>query len=208
MSRMDENKASQPVRETPERQRWSRWVFILTAVIVSGIVILFLWWLFQRPATGTITVAPPVEQADFADPAHRKRYAGKYFTFTYPYDFERRDENEPVKYPLLERVYLSRSDMEGRKISVMLQDNVGNAFEEYSSFRIRRNDPDTYAEESIDRNGLNGVLFTKTTSVFEVGGFFQHGNQVLSIVVSSPTTQNGLHEAVEAMLDSFTWKGE
>lgn len=201
----EETTVSKPALETPKR---ARWVFMLILLVLSGIAILFLWWLFQRPATGTITVVSPAEKTDFADPAHRKRYSGKYFTFTYPYDFQRREETESVKYPLLERVYLSRNDIEGRKVSILLQDNAGNAFEEYSSFRIRRSDPGTYAEEKIERNGLNGVLFTKTTSVFEVGVFFHRGNQVASIVVSSPTTQNGLREEVEAVLDSFAWKGE
>ena len=196
------------VQPDPVSKKWPRSVIFAVGFIITAVVVAFLWWLFQRPSQGTITVVPAAEKTDLADPAHRQRYQGKYLTFTYPYDFQRREEVETVKYPLLERVYLSRSDIEGRKIALTFQDNSGNAFEEYSSFRIRQNDPDTYVEEKVTRNGLDTVFFTKMTSVYEVGAFFHRGNQVVAIVVSSPTTQNGLREELEALIDSFQWKGE
>ncbi len=178
-------------------------VFFIIALVVT-----FLWWLSQRPAQGTVTVALTPEPGDSVDLKQRTRYEGKYLTFTYPHDFERRKEAEAVKFPLLERVYLSRGDIEGRKIALTLQDNSGNSFEEYSSFRIRRNDSSVYAEDRTERNGLDTVFFTKASSVFEVGAFFHRGNQVVAIVVSSPTTQNGLREELESLLDSFEWIGD
>lgn len=202
---MEEDLAIQPDRKPEKRHR--RIIFVAIFVVVAS-VIAFLWWLFQRPSQGTIVIVPASEKIDPADPDHRKRYQGKYITFTYPYDFERREEVEAVKHPLLERIYLSRSDIEGRKIALTLQDNSGNSFEEYSSFRIRQNDPGTYTEEKVKRNGLDVVFFTKTTSVYEVGAFFHRGNRVVALVVSSPTTQTGLREELEALIDSFTWKGE
>lgn len=189
-------------------KKWRRPAIFSAIFAVIVIVIAFLWWLFQRPSQGTIVVTPLAERIDASQLAQRKHYQGKYITFTYPDDFERREEVEAVKYPLLERIYLSRSDIEGRKIALTFQDNSGNSFEEYSSFRIRRNDPDTYTEEKVERNGLDTVFFTKTTSVYEVGAFFHRGNQVVAIVVSSPTMQNGLRDELEALLDSFAWKGE
>lgn len=192
--------------QKPKRKK--RFVYGTMLFLLAVLVIAFLWWLFRQPSQGTITVAPAPERSDLSDPQHRKRYEGKYITFTYPYDFNRRKEVETVKFPLLERVYLSRSDIEGRKIAFTVQDNTSNSFEEYSSFRIRRNDPSVYTEEKIERNGLNTVFFTKNSSVFETSAFFHRGSQVVAIVVSSPTTQNGLREELEALLDSFEWKGE
>ena len=192
--------------QKPKRKK--RFVYGTMLFLLAVLVIAFLWWLFRQPSQGTITVVPAPERSDLSDPQHRKRYEGKYITFTYPYDFNRRKEVETVKFPLLERVYLSRSDIEGRKIAFTVQDNTSNSFEEYSSFRIRRNDPSVYTEEKIERNGLNTVFFTKNSSVFETSAFFHRGNQVVAIVVSSPTTQNGLREELEALLDSFEWKGE
>lgn len=196
------------VQSDRKPEKWRRSVIFVVIFIVLASIIAFLWWLFQRPSQGTIVTVPASEEIDPAHPDHRKRYQGKYITFTYPYDFQRREEVEAVKHPLLERIYLSRSDIEGRKIALTLQDNSGNSFEEYSSFRIRRNDPGTYVEEKVERNGLDAVFFTKTTSVYEIGAFFHRGNQVVALVVSSPTTQNGLREELEALIDSFEWKGE
>lgn len=202
---MEEDLAIQPERK-PEKRR--RGIIFLVILVVVAITIAFLWWLFQRPSQGTIAIVPASEKIDPAHSDYRKRYQGKYITFTYPHDFQRREEVEAVKHPLLERVYLSRSDIEGRKIALTLQDNSGNSFQEYSSFRIRRNDPDTYIEENVGRNGLDVVFFTKTTSVYEIGAFFHRGNQVVALVVSSPTTQKGLREELEALIDSFEWKEE
>ncbi|MFZ1627157.1 MAG: hypothetical protein WAT81_05140 [Candidatus Moraniibacteriota bacterium] len=188
-----------------EQKHSKKWLFWAAFLMVTVVLLLFLWWLFTRPSRGTISVAPAPEKTDFSAPEHRQSYQGKYFTFNYPSDFNRQEESETVKYPLLERLLLSRSDIEGRKIALMLQDNTGNTFEEYSSFRIRQSEPSIYREENVTRNGLRVVLFTKETSVFEVGAFFGRGNQVMSIVVSSPTTTKGLHEEVLAILDSFQW---
>lgn len=189
-------------------KKWHHPTLFVAIFFAIVITISFLWWFSQRPSQGTIVIIPATEKIDPAETNHRKRYQGKYLTFTYPYDFERRGEGETVKYPLLERVYLSRDDIEGRKIALTLQDNSGNSFEEYSSFRIRRNDFHTYTEEKVERNGLDTVFFMKTTSVYEVGAFFHHGSRVVAIVVSSPITQNGLREELETVLDSFEWKKE
>ncbi|QQR78618.1 MAG: hypothetical protein IPJ68_06135 [Candidatus Moraniibacteriota bacterium] len=201
---MEEEKIDNIAHRRPSR----RLVYWLVVLVLLSLILWFLWWLFQRPSHGTVSIAPAVEKTDYADPDHRKRYQGKFFTFTYPYDFNRREEVETVKHPLLERVYLSRSDIEGRKIAFTLQDNSGYAFEEYSSFRMRANDPATYRQEKIEINGLNAVIFTKITSVFEESAFFQNNNRVMSVVVSSPTTQNGLREELVAIFDSFAWISE
>ncbi|MGB4833559.1 MAG: hypothetical protein WBP40_00845 [Candidatus Moraniibacteriota bacterium] len=198
---MEEEKIDNMAHRRPSR----RLVYWLVVLVLLSLILWFLWWLFQRPSHGTVSIAPAVEKTDYADPDHRKRYQGKFFTFTYPYDFNRREEVETVKHPLLERVYLSRSDIEGRKIAVTLQDNTGYRFEEYSSFRIRRDDKRTYQEHEAVRNGFKAAFFTKDTSVFEVSAFLAHGNQVLSVVVSSPISPDGLETEVSTLLDSLQW---
>lgn len=200
--------AEVPVESVPKSKRKKRFAYGAAFFLLIVLVIALLWWLFGQPSQGTITVMSAPERVDPSDSQHRRRYEGKYITFTYPYDFERRKEVEAVKFPLLERIYLSRSDIEGRKIAFTVQDNTSNSFEEYSSFRIRRNDPSVYVEEGVERKGLNTVFFTKKSSVFETSAFFYRGNQVVAIVVSSPTTQNGLREELESLLDSFEWQGE
>jgi len=185
------------------RRRLFFWLGIASLVVT---LLFLMYWLFRQPSRGIVTSAPAKEKINYAAPEHRKRYDGKYLTFTYPRDFERREEVETVKFPILERLYLSRSDIEGRKIAITVQDNTGYSFEEYSSFRIRRSDSGTYAEEKVSQNGLEAVLFSKSTSVFEVSAFFPSASYIVSIVISSPTTQNGLRAELLALLDSFVWK--
>ncbi len=200
----DSTEKSAVLTAEKNQKKWLIFAILFIAVVIAT---LFFWWRFNQPSHGSINaVGIPKESVNLSDPAHRKQYQGKYFTFTYPYDFNRREENEAVNFPLLERLFLARNDIEGRKIALTLQDNSGNTFEEYGSFRIRRADPAMYQEESLERNGETIVFFTKATSVFEVSTFFHRGNQVMSITVSSPTTLNGLREEAMAVLDSFQWK--
>jgi hypothetical protein len=196
------------IQSDSKPKKWRRSVIISLAIIGIAAVVAILWWLFQRPSQGTITIAPAAEKINPADPANRRQYSGKYFTFSYPADFQRREENESVSFPLLERVFLSRSDVEGRKIALLLQDNADYRFEEYSSFRIRQNDPATYREARIERNGLSAVIFTKETSVFEVSAFIVRGKRVLSVAVTSPISVKGLEEELFLALDSFRWTEE
>jgi hypothetical protein len=203
---MDECSTEKPAT-TEEKPRQKRWVLFLVSFLAVAAISLFLWWFFRQKSYGSVSVAPTApEPIDYAAPEHRKEYRGKYITFSYPSDFTRREENESVKYPLLERIYLSKSDIEGRKIALTVQDNTGYSFDEYSSFRIRRAEPSVYHEEKIEKNGLKSVLFTKNSVVFEVSAFFYSDNQVASITVSSPTTLSGLQEEVSALLDSFRWQ--
>lgn len=185
-----------------------RWLCLALFVVLICLGIAFLWWFFRQPSYGTITSSASPVKEEQNDPNHRKRYQGKYMTFTYPYDYRRQEAVEAVNYPLLERVYLSRSDVEGRKIALTIQDNTGNRFEEYSSLRIRQDDPKTYQREKIERNGVVAVLFSKNTVVFEKSIFFSRGNDVVSLVMSSPTTENGLREEVLTLFESFEWKGD
>lgn len=199
---MEEKIETKEQSESRSQKRWLIWGIIFIIIALGAT---FLWWLFLRPSQGMIQAVAVPEKTDLSTPGQAS-YQGKYFTFRYASDFSIRDEGNSVKHPLLERIYLSRNDIEGRKIAIILQDNSGNAFEEYSSFRIRRTDRDVYREEQGKRNGLSVTFFTKETRVYEVGAFFSRGNQVVSMVVSSPTTVKGLREEVEALLDSFQWK--
>lgn len=196
------------VEPGPKNRRKRRFIYVAILVILGILAALLIRWFFGHPSYGTITVVPTPEKQEYGAPEYRKRYQGKYLIFTYPSDFRRREEVEAVKYPLLERIYLSRDDIEGRKIAITLQDNMGNSFEEYSSFRVRQNDKTVYSEEKIEKNGLDTVVFIKDTSIFEASAFFHRGNQVVAIAVSSPTTQDGLREELEELVDSFEWNGE
>lgn len=178
--------------------------------LFSLIVLLvgFFLWLFGRKSYGTIATSLQVNELTDKVAGAQVSYEGKYITFTYPSEFDRREEVETVKYPLLERVYLTQSDIEGRKIAVVVQDNGGNKLEEYSSYRIRQMEPSIYRQGSIEYQGKSVTLFTKETNGPEIAIFFEHKSKVVSIVFSSPVTSDGLREQAEQFLTSFFWKGE
>lgn len=127
-------------------------------------------------------------------------YKGKYFTFPYPGEYVIQSGNRSVKWPVLEQQVLAKTDIEGRKISVVVQDITGFALAEYPSFRIRTLDPHTYKKEQLSGQGEDYTLFTKSVSVFEVGAFWQEGVLALSIIISSPTRLEGLREELLELL--------
>lgn len=176
--------------------------FILIFPLCLSLV-LFLWWLFQRKSYGSVTVrtVPVVSPQEGAQT--QAQYRGKFVRFDYSNDYTKKPDID-LKKPLLERLYLARTDIEGQKIALMVQ-AVDYPLAEYSSFRIRADDPKTYVQEKIVRNGLNMTLFTKNFRVFEVGAFLIQSGKVASIVVSSPTQMEGLREELLAILDTFAW---
>lgn len=165
-----------------QSKRWRVWVglTLLLLVVLTG-----LWWWMQQKSVGTIST-PLAEQDEKATVPSMTEYQGKYFTFLYPAGFEDRSAGDAVKFPLLERGVLSKNDIEGRKVVVLVQDTTGYTLEEYGSYRLRDMDTKAYTKEKVELGGRIYTLFVKNESVFEAGAFWQSGSRVASIVISSP----------------------
>lgn len=192
-----------PIPDTESSSLKNPWKHRIFFGVLFFVMIVFLWSLTQRKSVGTITLP----QASIAMPDGKgtasERYEGKYFTFIYPHQFELRLPHTPVKWPMLEQALLVRTDVEGKKIAVHVQEMDNYSLEEYGSYRLRTLDTDTYTQEKIEKNGLDMTLFTKSTPVFEIGSFWQQGNKVISIVISSPLKITGLREELLILLDSL-----
>lgn len=174
--------------------------------VVLMVAILFLGWLFQKRSLGTISILPPPQKTEMSPPQEKKRYEGKYISFLYPASFASKSFDIPLKEPLLERLYLSKSDIEGQKIALVVQDNTGSRLEEFSSYRMRELDPTVYTKEKIQKNGLSITLFSKKTIVFEVGAYFIHDEKAASLVISSPIRFEGLREELLDILSTVQWE--
>lgn len=189
-----------------QRRKW----FIISLLIFSLLAVGVWTWLekyFEEKSKGKITREDPGNIRDnLVSPHNRKGYQGKYVSFSYPSEYVRRTENEDVKFPLQERLLFTRTDVEGRKISVVVSDLDHNPLEEYGAYRIRKDNPKEYQVEEVRKNDQKGIMFTRERSIFEVGIFLQHKNQGASIIVSSPTTQEGLREEAELLWESFSWR--
>lgn len=183
-----------------QSKSWPHW---LGGCVVFGILIGLFWWWMGQKSIGTITTPLPAETDPTVTLPRLTLYQGKYFTFAYPNDFASRLDGQAVNFPMLERALLSRSDVEGQKIAVVVQDTTGYSLEEYGSYRLREMDTEAYTKEKIDIQGQSYTLFMKDSTVFEAGAFWMLGNQVMSIVLSSPIQATGLREELLVLLESL-----
>lgn len=176
------------------------WWMVVTLCVAGAVLFLFRW--MNQKSVGTI-VQDGISQGGIPqeNPAEMVRYKGKYFTFDYLAHYQVRSVNT-VNYPVLEQVLLVEPSIEGRKISVVAQEIAAESLEEYPGFRMRSQDNMTYQQENLIKGGREYVLFTKTSSVFEVGAFFRQGNIAKSIVLSSPVKLDGLREELLQLLES------
>lgn len=187
---------------SPKRNR--RWFWLLLFVIFGA----GLWWAWETALQtnyGRVTTSPVRETVNRDTPKTRVIHTGKYFSFSYPSDFQQLGQADPVNYPLLERVVLSRGTVNGRKIVVLYQDIAGGPLGEYAAFRIRQDNPSQYFEETIEKRGYRATVFSKAESVFEVTAFLPHERHILSVAVTSPLGLSGLREELFEMLDSLTF---
>lgn len=172
------------------------------------VLAVWLWWYASLKSQGTIVVQTPPEPSVDQKKEETKTYNGKYVTFSYPDGFTEKTFDTPVKDPMVERLFLARSDVEGEKIALVVQALSGSPLTEYSAYRLREMRSDEYSEEKIRKDGLNITLFSKTTPVHEVGAFFEQAGMAVSLVVSSPTSIEGLRDALMTIVESLRWQGE
>lgn len=198
-----ENTLVEPKSVKPSTLR--RIHYTLGVLLVLAAVFL-LGWLFSRPNVGTITLSEP-SQIIIGEQVKEKTFIGKYITFSLPGSFLEKTMDEDVKLPILERKLFSEGSMQGRKLALIVQDHAGYRLEEYSGYRIRVLAPETYTERNFETSGLQWTIFTKDNSVFEAAAFAKQGNTVVSLVISSPFSSEGLGEELEGILKSFHFQG-
>lgn len=181
---------------------WHRRSFRLGMVLALLFIVLiaFFWWWMQQKSVGTTQVVLPPEVKESSRDGSKTLFQGQYLTFSYPSSFELRQSGQQLAYPVLERVMLSRNDIEGRKIVALVQDIDTSTIEEYPHYRMRTLDPEIYKRERVILDEKSYTFFSKDTGVFEVGAFWQVDNLAVSLVVSSPTKYTGLREELESLL--------
>lgn len=180
------------------------WIFgglVLLSVMTIGLI---LWYWSSQKSIGQITTYPTVLPKKQKISLNQISYQGKYFTFSYPQGFEMESKKQPVKFPVLERQLWTKNDLNGQKIALVVQDQGTASLEENSSYQWRNLNKKAYLKENLEKLGLSITLFTESTQTpFEVDAFWLLGHNIVSIVVSSPTKNEGLRELLLGILDTL-----
>ena len=177
-------------------------LWLIGLVVLTGGVLAFYFWTNQRMVGAIIETRSPSEKST-QEPSAFLQYKGKYITFSYSEKYTPYSTSSDVKFPILEQVLFSTSDIEGRKISVVVQDNTGYLLDEYPGVHMRVLEKGLYQEEKLMQGGRDFILFTKASSVFEAGAFWQEEGRIFSIIISSPIRFQGLQSELLTLLDSL-----
>lgn len=190
----------------PSRKGGKISLFLFGVVLFSGA--LYAAWLFlQKPAVGVIrTGTLSAKDEGFEQGKERKRFGGTHFSFSYPGTYAEKSHSLPTSGPIKEALFLSAADLEGRKIALVVEERKGGGLDASPSFQMRANDPKTYERSSLKQEGLDIVLFTKNSPVFEQTAFFQKNDLVASIAVTSPLRLDALLGDLDDIFQDFEWK--
>lgn len=176
------------------------WVCSLFLVVLGGV--LFLHWAKQK-SIGTVSVPQQASSTTTVKEQPKKKYEGKYFTFSYSGQYKESHAKVDAKFPLIEQELLKEPSFEGKKIAVVVQDNAGNSLDDFSSYRIRNDNPAIYTSKDTVVQGHHATLFIKNTPVYEVGVFWSFDQKVASIIITSQTKMGDIQEEVEEILQSL-----
>lgn len=192
------------MNQEPPQPRRRRFCLFLFGILVLLVVLGVSWWWMRQKSVGVTRVQVSSEAERVEEIVKEAHYQGQYFTLAYPGDYELRTEGEGPAYPVLERLLLFRSNVEGRKIVGLVQEVGPGLLEEYPHFQVRSMDGETYTRENVKVNGKSYIFFSKQNAVYEVGAFWQVATRAYSLVVSSPLRSEGLREELVKILESLT----
>lgn len=182
----------------------SKLFFFLLFSLFVCVTVIILWWLFRQKSVGDVSMIASLPATEGATKETRKLYQGQNLTFSYPGTFKQKQGDEGLREPILERAYFSEGIPDGKKIALLVQ-KTDYPLDEFSSYRIRTADPDTYEKWEGVIGGQKVAVFEKKTPVFEAGAFLTKEGNVASIVVSSSAKREGVRETLEALLESLSW---
>ena len=199
-----EEKRDNAGKEKESQPRSSKVLIYLYVLIVLSALGYALWFFLQKPAMGTVRVGTEeTKEAAFDRSQEKKRYEGKYLSFSYSGTYEEKTHTLPVKNPVKESIFLSNSDLEGRKIAVMVEERPNGGLEESPSFQMRMMEEDIYQSESFSLNDFEGIIFSTDKSIFEQSAYFRYEGNIVTVTLTSALTDKGLKEELVEVVKSL-----
>lgn len=189
---------------TKNKKSRKKTLFLFGVFFLLGALFFVLWQYLSGPAIGTIQEGLlPSDEDLFETRNERKRYDGKYLSFSYPALFVSKTDTAPVNGPVKESIFLTETGFQSRKITVILEEREENNLEASPSFKMRLEKPKIYKKKLFSEGAFDGSLFEQDTPVFEQTAFFRDGKSILSVSVTSPTTLEGLEEELRRVVRSI-----
>lgn len=167
------------------KKRKITFAFFLVASIFC--IVVFCFFFFRGPAVGTVSKKEAgISREEISVESKVKEFRGTYFSLSLPESFEeKRNEVSGGNGNILEQVFFSESNVDGRKLAIVVERRPAGGIPELSAVAFRELYPKLYARETISVGSRRVVLFIKDERVYEVTGFFEEDDLAASMSVTS-----------------------
>ena len=137
------------------------------------------------------------DSLEYFDKKSEKRlYKGKFLEFFHEAAYVEKSHSTPEGGPIVETVFLSTKDVEGRKIAITVVYRGTTDLTSDPSFQLRQASPQEYHSKNFKEGAWQGVLFEKKSAPFERTIFLEKNGYIISISLTSPFSSDGLEEEV------------
>lgn len=171
------------------REKNGKTFLFIFFVVIFSCGIIFLIFLFHCPAVGRVLEKEAdISLEEILIEKKVKVFHGTYFSLSLPESFEEKRHtvsDDSFEGNILEQVFFSEGNVDGRKIAVVVERRPTGGIREISAVAFRTLHPDTYAREEMLVGEWHTSLFTKGDAVYEVTGFFEKGDYIVSVSVTS-----------------------
>lgn len=162
-------------------------IFVSIFFIMIAIAVAVFIFLFRGPAVGTVSKKEAdISREEIPVEKKVKEFRGTYFSLSLPESFEeKRNEVSGGNGNILEQVFFSESNVDGRKLAIVVERRPTGGIPELPAVAFRELYPKLYARETVSIGSRRVILFTKEEIVYEVTGFFEEGDLAASVSVTS-----------------------
>lgn len=161
-------------------------IFFVVIFLCGSALLIFL---FRGPAVGTVVKKEAdISREEIPVEQKVKEFRGTYFSLSLPESFEeKRHEvsDEVSEGNIFEQVYFSESNLDGRKLAVVVDRKPPGGLAELSASAFRKLHPEIYTHEVASIGDRRVSIFTKDETVYEITGFFEEHNLAASVSVTS-----------------------
>lgn len=206
MKKLKQNHLQRAEDDSQRKPKKWKWIVLLFLFFSFLMGIYFIWIFFQTPAVGVIhTGFLPKKEESFDQGTEVKQFKGQFFHFSYSGKYTEVSHTVPTSGPIKEMLLLSATDTEGKKIAVTFEKRPEFTLDASPAFQMRQNDKKQYVKSTFSSHGLDNVLFTKDSQVFEKTLFLHQKNIFLILSVSSPFSSEALLDDIEDIVRTLEW---
>ncbi len=185
------------------RYRYKTWVKLSLAVFVLLIAFTILIKVLERPSIGTVRPAAATTETKAAEKP--STITARFFTLVYDGSMDSVTDISGGDGTALEVYRIARSDVTGRRtVVITIKQRPPDGLVGESSYRIRQNQPDLYAEKTVTFGEMSFITMEKSDGS-ELTGFTTYNDKLAMVSYTLASPNADLRTEATALLNQFRW---